>query len=152
MRGNTIYLSTISERPYTVLSGNYGGVLKDVRDGIIVTQTITSISTVHEFAHILGYFGIEGLYDHDFPQFKVLREEYDKIFDTSAITYNPSAPQTPRGYISNYASANKAENFAEHFAYYVLSAKEFREKAASDTILLQKYNFFKNRLFAGKEY
>lgn len=150
MQGKTIYISTISERPYTILAGDYLGTLKGLNEGIILTQPLGFHNTIHEFGHILGYHGIEGLYDQNYPQFKQYIGEYQRIFDAEGITYPPSA--LPQGYMSIYSTANRAENFAEHLAFYVLSASEFRQKASTDAKILEKYKFLKEKVFAGKEY
>lgn len=152
MRDKTVYLSTIAERPFTFTHGEYAGLLKGVTAGIVVTNPVTAQNTIHEFGHILGYNGIEGIYDSNYPQFKIFREEYDRIFDTGGIEYMPNEPEAPEGYISRYATANKAENFAEHFAYYVTAGDVFRSVMVNNPALTEKYNFFKNNIFGGREY
>lgn len=149
MQEKTIYFSTINERPYTNLSGDYGGTLKNTKSGFILTQALSESGTVHELGHIVGYHGIEGIYGFTAP-FSHLKGEYDILFDTAGIAYPP--PQKPKGYISSYATANKAENFAEHFAYYIVNPNAFRAQMAGDDLLIKKYNFFKDKLFQGKEY
>lgn len=148
MRGKTIYFSTSSDRPYANLTGDYGGTLKNTKAGFILTQPMSEESTIHEFGHIVGYHGIEGLYGFSSP-FSDLKTDYDALFDTGGIAYPPSA--TPKGYISSYATANKAENFAEHFAYYVSKAGEFKLKAIGDDLLAKKYDFFNTKLFLPQE-
>lgn len=144
MRDKTIYFSTANDRPYTNLTGDYGGTLKNTKPGFILTQPISKDATLHEFGHIVGYHGIEGLYGFAAP-FSDLKEEYDELFDTMGINYPPI--ETPRGYISSYATANKAENFAEHFANYVFRAGNFKTKMAGDALLTKKYDFFEKKLF-----
>lgn len=157
MREDVIYFETVpDERPYTIIAGNYYGTLKGLKNGIIVTIPFTGQMALHEFAHILGYHGIEGAYNQYyniyFPQFNALKEEYDRIFDTSAVNYDPNAESSYPGYISVYSSGNKAENFAEHFAYYVSRGSFFRAKMNNDSVLTEKYNFFKDKIFRGQEY
>lgn len=141
MRDKTIYFSTSNERPYTNLTGDYGGTLKNTRPGFILTQPISEMGTIHELGHIIGYHGIEGLYGFH-SIFNYLKKDYDFLFDASGIDYPPA--QTPKGYISNYATANKAENFAEHFAYYVIDSSTFQRQMSGDELLIKKYNFFRD--------
>ncbi|MBI2617543.1 hypothetical protein HYW55_05380 [Candidatus Gottesmanbacteria bacterium] len=150
MQGKTMYISTLNERPYTILNGDYLDTLKGLNEGIILTHPLGIHNTIHEFGHIVGYHGIEGIYDQNYPQFKQYASEYHRIFDMQGIQYPPAT--LSQGYISLYATANKAENFAEHFTYYVVLANEFREKALKDAKLLEKYTFLKEKIFAGKEY
>lgn len=63
-----------------------------------------------------------------------------------------NAKTISKDYMSAYATANKAENFAEHFAYYVVEAEAFRNKSKTDQKLLEKYLFFKQNIFQEKEY
>lgn len=148
MRDKTIYFSTSNERPYTNLTGDYGGTLKNTKAGFILTQPISEDATLHELGHIVGYHGIEGLYGFAAP-FADLKKEYDELFDTIGVSYPP--PATPKGYISSYATANKAENFAEHFAYYVFHASQFKAKMAGDDLLTKKYDFFDKKIFLPSE-
>lgn len=141
MRDKTIYFSTSNERPYANLTGDYGGTLKNTKSGFILTQPISEMGTIHELGHIVGYHGIEGLYGFAAP-FVYLKGEYDALFDTTGIVYPPA--QTPKGYISSYATANKAENFAEHFAYYVIDPGTFQKQMSGDELLVRKYNFFRD--------
>lgn len=141
MRDKTIYFSTSNERPYANLTGDYGGTLKNTKSGFILTQPISEMGTIHELGHIVGYHGIEGLYGFH-SIFNYLKKDYDLLFDTSGIDYPPA--QTPKGYISSYATANKAENFAEHFAYYVIDPGTFQKQISGDELLTRKYNFFRD--------
>lgn len=150
IKGKTIYISTAYDRPYSVLKGNYQNVLQNVDEGIIIPQPLSGYRVVHEIGHLLGYHGIEGLYENSYPSFRKVQNEYDRIFDTTENYDYPSKP--PTGYISVYATGNKAEDFAEHFAYYVTRGEEFRQKAKNDQKLSEKYEFFKKHIFNGEEY
>lgn len=148
--GTTIYLSTIRERPYTILAGNYGGVLGGLTDGVILTQPITVPRTVHEIGHLIGYHGIEGIYGHDHPRLHQHHQEYERLFDTNDISYPPT--ELPPGFLTIYSTANRAENFAEHFAAYVTDGATFLERAGTDALLAAKYEFLKEKIFGGRTY
>jgi hypothetical protein len=150
MRGQTIYFSLAPGRSYAVLKGNYGGVLLGVNDGIILEQPIRTNTAVHEFGHIVGYDGIEATYDMQFPSLHALDAEYRILFDTTAVP--PFTRDPPPGYISTYSTVNRAECFAEHFSHYVLQGPYFRERAAHEPLLRQRYDFLAMHLFAGREY
>jgi len=66
--------------------------------------------------------------------------------------YNPNLTVSPQGFIDVYSSANAGENFAQHFMSYVLKAENFREQMKNNSVLKEKYDFFKKWIFDGKEY
>jgi hypothetical protein len=149
MRGKTLYISVLEEPPHIIIKGNLGGVLPGVEDGIVLTQPITTISVVHQFGHIVGFFGIEGLYGSNYPNLVRIRADYDAIFETTdaaSMTGN-----IPIGYMTLYAMKNKAENFTEHFTAYLVDGEEFRRRASSNAKLMEKYGFLK-RIFEGEEF
>ncbi len=150
MRGKTFYVSVLEERPHIIIKGNLGGKLPGVEDGIVVTQPITTVSVVHQFGHIVGFFGIEGLYGGNYPNLARLRTEYDVLFETA--NRPPSTGNVPGGYLTSFATKNKAENFAEHITAYILDAAEFRRKSLSDHKLKEKYEFFRQSIFDGEEF
>jgi hypothetical protein len=51
-----------------------------------------------------------------------------------------------------YATANSAENFAQHFTFYILIGSQFRSQAQNDILLQRKYDFFRQNLFQNREY
>ncbi len=55
-------------------------------------------------------------------------------------------------FVSGYALSDPFEDFAECYVYYVLHNKEFKSKTQTSAKLLQKYNFFKEKVFDGKEF
>lgn len=150
LSGKAIYVSTAAGRPYTVIKGDAGGVLHQVKAGFIQTQPISKDSVLREVAHIITFHGIEGVGDETHERLIKLMDEYLRLFDIGDKTYKPG--EVPNGFISAYATQSRVDNFAEHFRHYVLKADIFRGKASDDADLARKYIFFRDRLFEGKEY
>lgn len=152
MRGKTLYFSNQPGRSYTVLSSfPEQNILKDVDRGIVLEQQISAYTVIHELGHIVDFHGIQGIYNDRQNIFSGTRELRDKIFSVN-MTYDPSLKMPPPGYLSVYSTANDAENFAEHFAFYVLFSDEFRQKMQNDSLLIQKYVFLLEQIFNGKTY
>ena len=152
MNGKALYLSHLRGRGYTILASSPDQhILAGVKKGIILEQPLGSEQVVHEFGHILDYHGIRGMYRDPQHRWNNLENERQRIFNVS-FPYESNAASPPVGYIDVYSTANDAENFAQHFMYYVLHGNEFRQKAQNDALLREKYNFFKGRLFNGREY
>lgn len=152
MNGKTIYLSYQNGRGYTVLgSWPEQGIMVGMNRGIIIEQRLNELQAVHEFGHVLDYHGIRGIYEDKENYWKELEEKRKEIF-TVPFSYNPNMDSPPAGYMDVYSTANDAENFAQHFALYILDGEEFRKKSQEDMLLKKKYDFFKNELFNGKEF
>ncbi|MEK0368247.1 MAG: hypothetical protein QQN62_01390, partial [Nitrosopumilus sp.] len=64
----------------------------------------------------------------------------------------PNTGALSAGYISVYSSKSDIENFAENFAYYIVRPDVFREKIQTDTLLAEKYEFMRDKIFSGFEY
>ena len=155
MRGTAVYMSTVNDTTnYALYAHSSPEVIAKiyeknnnvVRNGIFLVQPISKRVTIHEIGHLIGTIGIEGLYGDEYSPYKDLRSEYNNIFRIQGLD------KLPCGYITRYSVTNDAENFADHFSYYVMYGKEFRERAATDKLLLAKYNFLKKSIFEGKEY
>lgn len=150
MAGKSFYASYLRGRGYTVLgSWPEQGVLGGMKRGAILEQPLNEQQAVHEFSHILDYHGIRGSYDDSQNYWKHLDAERAEVFNAS-FAYNASLREPPEGHVDAYSTANDAENFAQHFAAFVLDAGNFRKRAANETLLARKYGFMK-KLF-GKEY
>jgi len=147
MRNKTVYFSNKFGRGYTMATAFLNGTTA----GFILEQTISERQTIHEFGHIVDFVGVKGQPGDPYNIFSNAISERNRIFSVTD-PYNPNAPTTPIGFINVYSSANDQENFAEHFSYYILYANEFKERMKNDSLLMQKYNFFKNWIFEGKEY
>ena len=60
--------------------------------------------------------------------------------------------KTPPGVLWNFGNLDLIENFVTHFDDYVNRPQNFREKAAEDSGLAEKYEFLKTKIFLGQEY
>jgi hypothetical protein len=155
MRGTAIYMSTVNDNTNYALYSHespeeiakmYKKNQNVVRNGIFLVQPISKRVTIHEIGHLIGTIGINGLFGDEYSTYKDLRSEYENVFEMNGLQ------NLPCGYITSYSTTNDAENFADHFSYYVIYGKEFRERAATDPLLMAKYTFFKDSIFEGKEY
>lgn len=152
MREKTFYFSTQFGRSYTVLSSwPEQNILAGLNRGIIIEQDINDYTTIHELGHIVDFHGVQGLYEDKRNIFSSAKEKRDEVFKVN-VEYDPSAAEPPQGYLTVYSTANDAENFAEHFAHYILYPEEFRQKAENDALIARKYNFLRDFIFAGKEF
>ncbi len=152
MEGKTFYLSHLRGRGYTVLgSWSDKNILANMDRGCILEQPLTKRQTIHEFAHILDYHGIQGVYEDPNNYWWYLKGVRDEIFAVG-FAYDPRLRALPAGYMDVYSTANAAENFAQHFMYYILYGPEFRKKAQDDVLLQKKYDFFKKDLFNYLDY
>jgi hypothetical protein len=155
MRNKTFYLSYQYGRSYAILgSWPEYQILANAERGCILEQPISESRVIHEFAHILDYHGIRGIYEDLEAQWTHLESRRSEIFGIHTVlrTYDYDLHHSPAGFISEYAKTNAAEDFAEHFTAYILKGEKFRNLAVNDQVLGRKYNFFKNMLFDGKEY
>lgn len=155
MDNKTFYLSYQSGAGYAVLgSWPEHHILSQVEKGCILEQPITESQVLHEFGHILDYDGIRGIYEDANAYWTDLESIRSELFDQGIgnKSYYPVQNNAPPGFIDTYAATNSAENFAEHFAAYVIKGEEFRNLASGNELLTRKYIFFKYFLFNGKEY
>ncbi len=152
MDGKTLYFSTEYGRSYAVLGSfpSYG-ILEGLEPGIILEQNINPHTVIHELGHIVDYHGIQGIYGDDQNIFNHLSEDRSSIFKVTQ-KYHPRSTTPPNGYISVYSTANDAENFAENFAYYVQYPNEFRERLVEDPLLIEEYEFLRDKIFSGLEF
>lgn len=147
MNDKTAYLSIKPGRGYAMATD----WLEGTTAGFILEQPITKYQAVHELGHIVESNGVKGDGDKKAHIFPEAETESDRIFEVTE-PYNPNLTAPPRGFIDVYSSANAAENFAQHFMSYVLKAEKFREQMKNDSLLKEKYDFFKKWIFDGKEY
>ena len=152
MEGKTFYLSNLPGRG-TVVTASWPdkNILVNVDRGVILEQRFTKRQTIHEFAHILDFHGIQGIYKDQNNYWPHLKELRDEIFAVP-FDYDHKRPAVPAGYMDVYSTANAGENFAQHFMYYILDGAEFRKKAQNDELLQKKYHFFKKDMFNYLEY
>jgi hypothetical protein len=152
MEGKTFYLSNQPGRG-TVVTASWPdrNILVNVDRGCILEQRFTKRQTIHEFAHILDFHGIQGIYKDQKDYWPYLKEVRDEIFGVP-FAYDRNRTTLPPGYMDVYSTANPAENFAQHFMSFILYGDEFRKKAQNDLLLQKKYDFFKKELFHYLEY
>jgi len=102
---------------------------------------------VHELGHVIDktvLVGRYGTYVHpyQFPALRELKEDKGRLFGEG----DSAVPQTSHGYVSSYAKSNAQEDFAEHFAFYILERERFRTQAEKEQSgghpeLMAKYRF-----------
>jgi len=148
MAGKTIYFST-QEGPSMAVFRS--GSVDHQKRGFIIEQNIRTGYVIHELGHIVDAHGIQGLYSDKQNIFSYAKEERDKIFEVT-LEYQPNATGPPPGYISRYSTHSDLENFAEHFAYYVIYPDVFRDRMKNDPLLVDEYEFLRDFIFNGKEY
>jgi len=148
MAGKTIYFSTQEGPSIAVFTSGSGD--HHVR-GFIIEQNIRAGNVIHELGHIVDVHGIQGLYTDKQNIFSYAKEERDKIFEVT-LELQPNATGPPPGHISRYSTHDDLENFAEHFAYYVIYPDVFRDRMKNDPLLVNEYEFLRDFIFNGKEY
>lgn len=139
LHGKTIYISTQDGRSMTIPNSQ---TIKNMNSGIILEQKIEEYYILHEVGHIAELsFDIE----------KSKWHEKNQLF---SIAYSDikNMEDRPKGYVTYYSLINQHENFAEHFAHYVLNGNEFKKHADNDSLLDLKYQFLKQHMFNGMEY
>jgi len=141
MKGKTIYFSTENGRGLALISSHYKSV-KNMNDGMIIEQNINPHSVIHEVGHVIDFEKYHG----DYPNQTIKNNLFKVILDEQNYL------DLPDGYVSYYSLRDNVENFAEHFAYYVVSGEDFRGIVEADALLDEKYNFLKNYVFEGIEF
>jgi len=150
MDGKTIYFSTEYGRSYTVFGKPMpvdSTFLKGVDRGLILEQNINPYNVLHELGHIVDYHGIQGRFYDKQHIFDHLIEERISIFNVPQ-KYQPNTGALSAGYITVYSTKSDLENFA----YYIVYPNVFREKIQTDTLLAEKYEFMRDKIFSGLEY
>ena len=135
---------------------------KDVPQGYVSPLTISMCAapaTLHEVGHLIDYHGIRMRKGREFTigktdeKIRELAEEYLRVFK---IPVDPVAAsklqQPPPGYLATYMLSAIDEIFALHFDHYISNPQSFRERAAKDSGLAEKYEFLKTKIFLGREY
>lgn len=113
---------------------------------------------IHEFGHIVDFNGISMYKGREFALGKTdegireLYNEYKRVFEPTEEQRTWKKTDQPPPGMLDYGQANSLENFAVHFDYYVRRPEQFREKAAQNSSLAEKYEFLKTKIFLGKEY
>jgi len=147
MAGKTIYFSTEDGRGKSILDA-WGD--KPLNRGIIIEQNVRAANVIHELGHIVDAHGIQGDFADEQNVFSYAEEDRDKIFQV--LLESKPNDKEKLGYITSYSSNNDLENFAEHYAYYVVYPDLFRDEMKNDPLLVKKYEFLRDFIFNGKEF
>jgi hypothetical protein len=148
MKNKTIYFSTENGRSKSIHAA-WGP--DSLNRGFIIEQSHMTANVIHELGHIVDVHGIQGAYDDKQNVFIHAKEKRDEIFQVK-VAYEPSSPGAPQGHITRYSSESDSENFAEHFAYYVVFPDEFRNRIQTDPLLIDEYEFLRDYIFDGTEF
>jgi len=147
MAGKTIYFSTEDGRSFSVFAAWGANALNR---GFIIEQNVRAFTVIHELGHIVDVHGIQGDLADKQNVFSYEKEDRDEIFQV-ALENKPNDKEK-LGYITGYSSKNDLENFADHYAYYVVYPDVFRDEMKNDPLLVKKYEFLRDFVFNGKEY
>jgi len=147
MIGKTIYFSTEDGRSFSVFAA-WGP--NPLNRGFIIEQNVRAVTVIHELGHIVDVHGIQGDLADEQNVFSYAKEDRDEIFQV-ALENKPNDKEK-LGYITGYSSINDLENFADHYAYYVVYPDVFRDEMKNDPLLVKKYEFLRDFVFNGKEY
>ncbi len=94
--------------------------------------------------------GIQGVYADEQNVFSYAKEDRNKIFQV-ALENKPNDKEK-LGYITSYSTNNDLENFADHYAYYVVYPDMFQDEMKNDPLLAKKYEFLRDFIFNDKEF
>ncbi len=147
MAGKTIYFSTEDGRSKSIHAA-WG--INPLDRGIIIEQNVRAATVIHELGHIVDVHGIQGDFADEQNVFSYAKEDRDEIFQV-ALESKPNDKEK-LGYITSYSSNNDLQNFAEHYAYYVVYPDVFRDEMKKDPLLAKKYEFLRDFIFNGKEF
>jgi len=118
--------------------------------GFIIEQNVKAVTVIHELGHIVDVHGIQGDFADEQNVFSYAKEDRNKIFQV-ALANKPNDKEK-LGYITSYSSNNDLENFADHYAYYVVYPDLFRDEMKNDPLLAKKYEFLRDFIFNDKEF
>ncbi len=147
MAGKTIYFSTEDGRSFSVFAS---WVDNPPSRGFIIEQNVRAVTVIHELGHIVDVHGIQGYFMDEQNVFSYAKEDRNKIFQV-ALKNKPNDKEK-LGYITSYSSYNDLENFADHYAYYVVYPNVFQDEMKNDPLLVKKYEFLRDFIFNGKEF
>ena len=147
MTGKTIYFSTEHGTSFSVFAS---WVDNPPSRGFIIEQNVRAVTVIHELGHIVDVHGIQGDFADEQNVFSYAKEDRNKIFQV-ALENKPNDKEK-LGYITSYSSNNDLENFADHYAYYVVYPDVFRDEMKNDPLLAKKYKFLKDFIFNDKEF
>jgi hypothetical protein len=159
-RGKAIYLTNVPGRSFATTMP-VSNTVYELHIGLMTGVWIyisrggnerTEKNFIHEFGHVFDYVVLKGGYgnfrdNHQFPAFRNLFPEKQRVFGVR----DDKVPDTPFGYITNYAKTNAQESFAEHFRAFILERDDFRTKADAEAAeghpeLMRKYRFMEKMM------
>jgi hypothetical protein len=120
---------------------------------LLKTNTKSTSTVYHELGHAVDFEVING--DWVPAERDRLRAGYADAFgDRGGAERNA---RRARGYITDYAETNAAEDFADSFKFYRFGGQRFRDLAASDAAagddrLQRKYDYLRDLVFFGAEF
>lgn len=135
-----------------------GRTILKIRNDVVYEDNLGKI-LFHELGHIVDLGGIQGtpesgeslFWDGSIPIYK---NDISLIF--YQISWKDSIKKkngiSDMDFVSGYASTDPFEDFAESFLYYREHGKEFRLLAEHNSLLAEKYEFFRKHVFNGKEF
>lgn len=130
---------------------------------ILRCQNVTDRELVSVFIHELGHIFDTGVLKGNFwageSEFMdgknpVYRDDLSLDFYRISFKNDKTlkAAANNLDFVSGYAMSDPFEDFAESYNFYLLHGDDFRYLAISNNALEQKYNFFKDKVFGGKEF
>jgi len=139
LEDKTVYFSTQEGRSYAfVMPYGVYTVCQGVHAGFCVEQGKNVVySAIHEMGHLIDFLSLRPAYNWK-PFFDA--PDADKVFNGKG------------NLVSAYANANTREDFAEHFAWYVLKGDQFRKLCVGNVDLLTRYNYLSIHVFDGVKY
>jgi len=113
---------------------------------------------VHELGHVIDLGGLHSI-NGGASAFKDKTKTFfkgDPSVDFYSITWKDSHTKkneiVREDFVSGYAMSNCFEDFAESFLFYRMHGEKFRYLAERSEVMGEKYDFFKEHVFEGKEF
>jgi len=134
-----------------------GRILKIRSDAIEEPEFIKVL--IHELGHVVDLGGLKTknfLKKSPYKDGKKIIYADDKsvlFYEISWINESEKRPEiSDLDFVGGYASHDMFEDYAESFLMYLEHGNEFRILAKNNFILSQKYQFFREEVFQGKEF
>jgi len=126
-------------------------------DSISTDDEMVSV-LIHELGHVIdlgGLTSINGGASAFTDKTKTFFKD-DPSVDFYSLSWKTSDTKknnvVPKDFVSGYAMTNCFEDFAESFLFYRMHGEKFRYLGESSDVLREKYDFFKEQVFEGKEF